>query len=62
MTNRKKRLKKGIESLQEQIEIHKEKKQKAEEEENEYLTRDYIKEIEAKEKDRENKQAILDKQ
>ncbi len=30
MTNRKKRLKKGIESLQEQIELHEEKKKLAE--------------------------------
>jgi hypothetical protein len=62
MTNRKKRLKKGIESLQEQIEIHKEKKKHAEEEGDEDLTRYYIKEIEAKEKAREEKQALLDKQ
>ena len=38
MTNRKKRLKKGIESLQEQIELHKEKKKHAEEEGDEDLT------------------------
>ena len=62
MTNRKKRLKKGIESLQEQIELHKEKKKHAEEEGDEDLTRYYIKEIEAKEKAREEKQALLDKQ
>ena len=62
MTNRKKRLKKGIESLQEQVEIHKEKKKHAEDEGDEYLTRYYIKEIEAKEKAKEEKQAMLDKQ
>ena len=62
MTNRKKRPKKGIESLQEQIELHKEKKKHAEEESDEGLTRYYIKEIEAKEKAREEKQALLDKQ
>ena len=62
MPNRKKRLKKGINSMQEQIELHEEKKKRAEEEKNEGLVRYYEKEIKAKEKAREEKQAILDKQ
>ncbi|MDO8517504.1 MAG: hypothetical protein Q7S33_05260 [Nanoarchaeota archaeon] len=62
MTDRKKRLKKGISSLQKQVELHEEKKKQAEEENNEDLVRYYEKEIEAKEKTKQEKQAILDKQ
>jgi hypothetical protein len=62
MTNRKKRLKKGIESLYEQIELHKEKKKNAEEAGNEELVEYYTKEIEAKEKTMKEKEAILEKQ
>ncbi len=62
MTNRKKRLKKGVESIQKRIEEHREKKRLAEEENNEGLVKYYEKEIRAKEKTKEEKQAILDKQ
>jgi hypothetical protein len=62
MTNRKKRLKKSVNSLQEQVELHEEKKKQAEEENNEELVRYYEKEIETKEKAKKEKQAILDKQ
>lgn len=62
MTNRKKRLTKGIISLQEQIELHEEKKRIAEEEENLELVDYYTKEIKAKEETKKRKQEILDKQ
>lgn len=62
MTNRKKRLKKGINSMQEQIDLHKEKKKAAEESGNEYLVRYYEKEIEAKKRSKEDKEDILKKQ
>ena len=57
MTNRKKRLEKGIESLQKQINLHEEKKRLAEESDSKELVRYYEKEIKAKEKE-----AILEKQ
>ena len=62
MTNRKKRLQKGINSLQQQIEIHHEKRQHAEESGNEDLMRYYDKEIEAKQKTKEEKERMLEKQ
>ncbi|MEI7718777.1 MAG: hypothetical protein WCI72_02830 [archaeon] len=62
MTNRKKRLEKGIESLQEQIEIHEEKKKVADEQGNTELVDYYEKEIKAKEETKRKKQEILDKQ
>lgn len=62
MTNRKKRLIKGIDSLGEQIEIHKEKKRVAEEDENLELVDYYEKEIRAKEETLRRKREILDKQ
>ncbi|MEK6824374.1 MAG: hypothetical protein AABX12_05505 [Nanoarchaeota archaeon] len=58
MAKRKKRLERGIRSIKNQIELHKEKRERAETEENEELTRYYDKEIKALEerkKDRENK-------
>lgn len=61
MTNRKKRLKKGIESLEEQIQIHKEKLQKAEEENNSELVSYYRKEIISKTTDKQEKERLLDK-
>ena len=61
MTNRKKRLKKGIESLEKQIEIHKEKLKKAEQEDNLELASYYKKEISSKENDREEKERLLEK-
>jgi len=62
MTNRKKRLKKGIESLQEQIDIHAEKKNLAEDSGQEELVEYYTGEIEAKEKAKKEKEAMLEKQ
>ncbi len=62
MANRKKRLKKGIESLQEQITVHEEKKRVAEELDKEELVRYYEREINAKEKAKREKEAILEKQ
>jgi phage shock protein A len=62
MTNRKKRLEKGINSLQEQIDIHQEKKKTAEELGNTELADYYTKEIKAKEETKRRKEEILDKQ
>ncbi len=62
MTNRKKRLKKGIESLQEQIRLHEEKKLKAIEAGMEELVDYYNREIEAKKKTLKEKEDMLEKQ
>jgi hypothetical protein len=62
MTNRKKRLQKGIESLREQIEFHVLKRDHAQEEGQEELVDYYNKEIKAKERTLQEKQDILDKQ
>lgn len=59
---RRKRLQKGIESLQKQIELHEEKMKTAGEEGNIELEGYYQKEIEAKKKDKERKEELLDKQ
>ncbi|HNZ51885.1 MAG TPA: hypothetical protein PLT60_01655 [Candidatus Pacearchaeota archaeon] len=59
---RKKRLKKGIDSLKEQIEIHEKKKKKAEEADMKELVGYYEKEILSKEKALKEKKALLDKQ
>jgi len=59
MVNRKKRLARGINSLEKQIEIHREKKKFAEEEGNEELVDYYNKEIEAKKKTKEEKERLL---
>jgi len=61
MANRKKRLQKGIESLDKQIRLHEEKLKRAEKEENIEFAGYYRKEIAAKKKDKEKKQRILDK-
>lgn len=61
MTNRKKRLRKGIESIEKQIELHEEKLKRAEQEDNINLAEYYKREISAKKKDKEEKQRILDK-
>ena len=61
MANRKKRLQKGIESLEKQIRLHEEKLKKAEEEDNIGLAEYYKKEIDAKKRDKEEKQRILGK-
>lgn len=59
---RKKRLEKGIESIQEQIEFHKQKREKAMQEGEEELARYYTKEIESLENTKNKKQEIFDKQ
>lgn len=61
MVNRKKRLQKGIESLEKQIKLHEEKLRRAEEEDSIELAEYYKKEIIAKKKDKEEKERILDK-
>ena len=61
MTNRKKRLQKGIESLERQIRLHEEKLEKAEEEDNIELAEYYRKEINAKKRDKEEKERLLRK-
>ena len=61
MVNRKKRLKKGIESIEKQIKLHEEKLMKAEEGDNIGLADYYRKEIAAKKRDKEEKKRMLDK-
>ncbi len=61
MVNRKKRLQKGIASLEKQIKLHEDKLKRAEKEDNIELAAYYKKEITAKKKDKEEKQRILDK-
>ena len=61
MANRKKRLQKGIESLNKQIKLHEDKLRKAEEYDNIELASYYRKEIESKKMDKEEKQRMLDK-
>ena len=62
MTERKKRLQKGIISLEKQITIHEEKLKKAEAQDAIELTRYYQKEILAKKKDLDKKEKLLKKQ
>lgn len=59
MPNRNKRLKKGIESLQKQIQLHEEKLKKAQHEGKLELIGYYQKEIESKKKDKEKKEKLL---
>ena len=59
--NRKKRLKKGIESLGKQVIFHKEKKEEAIKEGKIELVDYYKKEIEAKQKDKKHKEELLEK-
>ena len=61
MANRKKRLQKGIDSLKKQIKLHEKKSDKAEDDDNIELANYYKKEIEAKKRDKEEKQRLLDK-
>ena len=61
MANRRKRLQKGIESIEKQIQLHEEKLRKAEKEDNIELAEYYKKEIAAKKRDKEEKQRILNK-
>ena len=62
MVKRKKRLKKGIESLEEQIKIHEEKKEQAEKENKEELMNYYEKEIKRFKEKIEEKERMLEKQ
>lgn len=59
---RKKRLKKGIESINKQIELHKEKREKAKQEGKIELVGYYNKEIENLEGTKEEKEEMLEKQ
>ena len=61
MTKREKRLLKGIDSIEKQIEIHKEKLRKAKEDKDEYLERYYEKEIESLENTKDLKKLKLDR-
>ena len=61
MVNRKKRLEKGIESLEKQIKLHEEKRNKAGEDGDIELVSYYEKEIIAKKRDKEEKERILRK-
>jgi hypothetical protein len=61
MTNRKKRLQKGIASIETQLSLHEEKLAKAEEEENLERAAYYRKEIAAKRRDLEEKKRLLGK-
>jgi len=61
MVNRKKRLKKGIESIEKQIKLHEEKLKRAEDDDNLELAGYYKKEIEAKKRDKEEKERLLKK-
>ena len=61
MVNRKKRLQKGIESLEQQIKLHEEKLKKSQEEDNIELASYYKKEIEAKKIDKDEKKRLLEK-
>jgi len=58
---RSKRLRKGIESLDKQIEIHLEKLKKAKENKNEYLMDYYEKELKILESEKEKKKDLLDR-
>tara|TARA_B100002003_G_C13967457_1_gene468321 strand:+ start:161 stop:349 length:189 start_codon:yes stop_codon:yes gene_type:complete len=62
MVKRKKRLKKGIESLKKQIEFHEDKLEEAERKKDESLVRYYEKEIKAKGGDLDRKEDQLRKQ
>jgi hypothetical protein len=59
MTKRKKRLKKGIASLEKQLELHEKKKKLAEELGQEELIRYYTKEIEALKNRKKNREEKL---
>ncbi len=61
MTNRKKRLKRGIESLKEQIEIHEEKKEQAHDKGKIELENYYEKEIKKFQNIKKTKKELLDR-
>lgn len=62
MPSRKRRLKKGIESIDKQIKLHKEKREKAEQEGKIELVGYYNREIENLEETKEEKENLLEKQ
>jgi len=57
--NRKKRLKKGIESIEKQIELHKDKLKNAVDKGNEELARYYEKDIERLDKEKDKKKNLI---
>jgi DNA-nicking Smr family endonuclease len=59
--NRKKRLRKGIDSLDEEINLHEAKLEAAKQAGNEGLTKYYDRELDNLRKQRDNKKRILDK-
>jgi len=61
MTKRKKRLLTGIDSIEKQIQIHKEKLEKAIQNKDEYLEKYYEKEIDALIRTKELKKSKLDR-
>lgn len=61
MTNRKKRLKKGIESLEKQIKLHEEKLTKAKKDDNMGLVSYYMGELDSMKKTLKEKKRMLDK-
>lgn len=61
MTKRKKRLEKGVDSIEHQIKLHEEKLKRARQEKDEILQRYYEKEIEALRKVKERKEKQCDK-
>jgi len=61
MANRKKRMQKGLESLEKQVKIHEQKKEEAEKMDKKELAGYYEKEIESKKRDIEKKKRILEK-
>lgn len=61
MVNRKKRLERGIASLEEQLRLHEEKLQRAMEDDNDALAGYYRKELSAKQRDLDEKKRLLAK-
>lgn len=61
MTSRKKRLEKGVESIEEQINIHEEKRETAKEEGKIELEEYYGKEIKKLEREKEKKQKLIER-
>ena len=59
--NRKRRLKKGIESIEKQLVLHKNKKEEAENEKKLELVKYYERELEAKRRDKAHKEKLLKK-
>ena len=61
MSNRKKRLKKGLDSIEEQILLHKQKQDEAENKDEIEMVEYYKKEIEGLEKTKDKKKTMLEK-